>query len=171
MAFTELDMKKVNCFGWQFPRDKDWVKMALEARAHGWKVVQPKKFESCFAANVKDSYPALFAAEFVDLDTDIKWKVEFDNNKKLFKLSILDSDAEVMPEQKAEFFKNDAFKRTAKKAYEYMMRAKELYEEVVESHLRAGELLEVDEPKLEAILDFCKDQQLLRNFRLGKYIK
>ena len=171
MAFTELDMNKVNCFGWQFPRDKDWVKMALEARAHGWKVVQPKKFESCFAANVKDSYPALFAAEFTDLDTDIKWKVEFDNNKKLFKLSILDSDAEVMPEQKAEFFKNDAFKRTAKKAYEYVMRAKELYEEVVESHLHAGELLEVDEPKLEAILDFCNDQQLLRNFRLGKYIK
>ena len=166
-----LQIEKIFCFGWQFPRDKDWAKMALEAKVHGWKVVQPKKFESCFAANVKDSYSALFAAEFIDLDTDIKWKVEFDNNKKLFKLSILDSDAEVLPEQKAGFFKNDAFKRTAKKAYEYVMRAKELYEEVVESHLHAGELLEVDEPKLEAILDFCKDQQLLRNFRLGKYIK
>lgn len=146
--------------------------MALEAKAYGWKSIDKKKFESCFAANVVDSYLSLFTAVFEDLDTSIKWKVEFDNNRKLFKLSIDGSDdVEALPAQKVELFRNDAFKRTAKRAYEYVSRAAELYHSIVESHLLDGELVEVDEPKLEAVLSFCSDQQLLRNFRLGKYIK
>lgn len=172
MDFKNLDLRKIECFGWQTPRDKNWQKIATVASAKGWKNIDKKAFESCFAANIEASYKTLMSAVIEDLDTSVKWQVVFDNNKKLFNLSIFESDeAEVTLEQKAAFFKSDMFKRLSKKAYDYIISAKDTYNEAVKEHVNAGELLEVDEVKLEAIIDFCNDQQLLSNFRLGKYVK
>lgn len=172
MDFKNLDLRKIECFGWQTPRDKNWQKMAAAASTKGWKSINKKAFESCFAANIEESYKTLMSVVVEDLDTSVKWQVVFDNNKKLFNLSIFESDeAEVTLEQKAAFFKSDMFKRLSKKAYGYIISAKDTYNEAVKEHVNAGELLEVDEVKLEATIDFCNDQLLLSNFRLGKYIK
>lgn len=171
--FKNLDLRKITCFGWQAPKDKNWQKIAAAAATKGWsRSVDKKAFESCFAANVEASYKNLMVAVFEDLDTSILWQVAFDNNKKLFDLSIFESaEAEVTLEQKAAFFKSDMFKRTSKRAYACIIAGRDTYNKTVAEHVNAGELLEVDEPKLEAILAFCSDQQLLSNFRLGKYIK
>lgn len=81
------------------------------------------------------------------------------------------TNGEVLPEQKKILFKSDVFKRTAERAYELIIRAKKMIEECVDDHIQAGEFLQVDETKLEAIMDMLEDQMLLKNFRLRKYAK
>ena len=76
-----------------------------------------------------------------------------------------------MPNEKKAFFKSEVFKNTAKRAYELVMRGLKTYQDVVKQHLEDGELIEVDETKMEAIEHFLTDQTLLKNFRLGKFIK
>jgi len=50
-------------------------------------------------------------------------------------------------------FKSESFKKTAIRAYEILERAKKMIEDVLDDHIEAGELLEVDETKLSAILN------------------
>lgn len=64
---------------------------------------------------------------------------------------------EILPEQKKEFFKSEIFKKTAVRAYEILVRAKDQIEKVVMKHIEQGELLEIDEIKLEAIVHMLND--------------
>ena len=87
-------------------------------------------------------------------------------------MKLTDSEnGEILPEQKKELFKSETFKKTAARAYEILERAKTLIDDAVDDHIEAGEMLEVDETRLAAILNMLEDQQLLKNFRLRKYVK
>ena len=87
-------------------------------------------------------------------------------------MKLTDSEnGEILPEQKKELFKSETFKKTAARAYEILERAKKLIDDAVDDHIEAGEMLEVDETRLSAILNMLEDQQLLKNFRLRKYVK
>lgn len=77
----------------------------------------------------------------------------FDNNKGLWDICIEDSpDAELTIEQRADFFKSEIFKKTAKQAYYYITTAKKTYEQIVKQHIENGEMIDIDVVKLDAIL-------------------
>lgn len=77
----------------------------------------------------------------------------FDNNKGMWDVCIANSpDAEMPEEQRADFFKSETFKKTAKQAYYYIDEAKKSYQKIVKQHIENGELLDVDVVKLDAIL-------------------
>ena len=172
MDMQNLDVKKVEVFGWTSPRQDNWWYICNPAMSKGWKAVDVKKAEQSLKANVETCYKTLFTAEFEDLDDSIHYTVFFDNQKKLFDLKLTNSTAgEVLPEQKKELFKSETFKKTAARAYEILLRSKKLVEDLLDDHIEAGEMLAVDETKLSAVLSMLEDQQLLKNFRLRKYAK
>lgn len=71
----------------------------------------------------------------------------------MWSLQVQDSPkAEISLEQKADFFKSDMFKKVAGRTADLVARAVVQYNEVIEQHLKSGELLDVDEVKLAAIL-------------------
>lgn len=51
----------------------------------------------------------------------------------------------------------EVFKKTSKRAEQLVTRALKTYQEYVKPHLEAGELLKVDEVKIEAIEHFLQD--------------
>ena len=174
MALENLNIKKIQCFGWSTPLAKNWTTIASSSISKGWNGIDKKALESTLAADTEKSYKRLFESEFEDLDDSIHYTVWFDNAKKLFCLELTngkDNGAEILPEQKRDFFKSSMFKKTAKRAYELIERAKKIYEGQVKQHLEEGDLLECDETKLEAIESFLNDEQLMRNFRLAKWAK
>lgn len=172
MAFQNLDMKKVSCFGWCYPRNTDWWRMANSTISQGWHSLDQKKFEASFAKNVAESYEHLLEADFEDLDDSIHYTCFFDNNKKLYELKLTNTDTgEILSEQKKEFFKSESFKKTAKRAAELVSRAKDVFEKTVKPHVEAGEMLLLDEVKLEAIESFINDQTAMRNLKLGKWAR
>lgn len=167
-----LDIKKIEVFGWTSPKKDSWWYIANPSISDGWKSIDSKKLEQSLKQNVENCYKHLFTADFQDLDDSINYTVFFDNQKKLFDLKLTNSTTgEVLPEQKKELFKSESFKKTAIRAYEILERAKKMIEDVLDDHIEAGELLEVDETKLSAILNMLQDQTLLKNFRLRKYVK
>lgn len=114
----------------------------------------------------------LFEAEFEDLDDSIHYTVFFDNQKRLFDLKLSNTKSgEILPEQRKTFFKSDVFIKTAERAYEILLRSLKLFNETIKTHVENAELLDVNEIKLEAIESFLNDQQLMKNFRLKKYVK
>ena len=66
-------------------------------------------------------------------------------------------NGEILPEQKKEFFKSETFKKTVARAYEILERAKKQIEDLLDDHIEAGEMLEVDEVRLAAIIDMLED--------------
>lgn len=95
----------------------------------------------------------------------------FDNNKQLWGLQITNSpDAEIMIDQRADFFKSDLFKKIAKQTYHNIVDANEIYKKTVESHVESGELLLVDTVKLDAILHFINLEHFMQNLLNCKYL-
>ena len=174
MALENLNIKRIYCFGWSQPLNKNWTSIANSSINKGWKAIDKKALESTLAADVLRSYSRLFESEFEDLDDSIHYTVYFDNNKKLFCLELTngkDNGAELMLEQKKLFFKSDMFKKTTRRAHELLERAKKIYEGQVKQHIEDGDLLEIDEIKAEAVESFLNDSQLMRNFKLAKWAK
>lgn len=66
-------------------------------------------------------------------------------------------NGEILPEQKKELFKSETFKKTVARAYEILERAKKQIEDLLDDHIEAGEMLEVDEVRLAAIIDMLED--------------
>lgn len=87
-------------------------------------------------------------------------------------LQIQDSPkAEIELEQKADFFKSELFVKIASRTADLALRALDEYNNVIEQHLKDGELLEVDEVKLSAILHIINQQLTIDNIRNGKWMK
>ena len=87
-------------------------------------------------------------------------------------LQIQDSPkAEIELEQKADFFKSELFMKIASRTADLTLRALDEYNNVIEQHLKDGELLEVDEVKLSAILHIITRQLTIDNIRNGKWMK
>lgn len=167
-----LDIKKLEVFGWSHPKKDCWWYIINPSISKGWHSIDVKKAEQSLKTNILSSYTRLFSSDFEDLDDSIHYTVYFDNQKRLFNLELTNTkNGEILPEQKKEFFKSDLFKKTAARAYEILVRAKEQIENIVMTHIEQGELLEIDEIKLEAIIHMLNDQVLMKNFRLAKYAK
>lgn len=107
-----------------------------------------------------------------DLDNEIIWHASFLNDKGLWELEIANSpQAEVEPSQMADFFGSNEFKRIAKRAGWFLEEAKHLLIDVVMAKLETGELLDVDEVKLSAIMHWLSNKQFMENLRSGKFME
>ena len=165
------DFTYIECFGYTSPAAKSWLSLIGNAFDKRDKQAV-KDLEKSLKWNVESAYYRLVAAGVKDLDTDTEYFVSFVNGKKQWDIEIKDSKgAEVLPEDRDAFFKSDEFKRLLKQATNYLEEAASAYEGIVKQHIEAGELMDVDETKLEAIESMLEDGTLMKNLKSGKYIK
>lgn len=171
--FANLDLREAFCFGWEKDtKKKCWYNKALESKAIGWKKADVSGIELSLKQNVDACYFYLANFYFVDLDDEIKWHAFFDNSKGLWRLEIQDSPkAEIDAQQYADFFASDLMKKAASRAYDLIKRAEKEFEETLRYHLENGEMLQVDEVKLNAELHFINDSLLMENLKTCKWVQ
>ena len=170
--FENLDLNEWYCFGIEHPKENSWTTIALKSRTLGWKAIDVKKLENSLRQNVDSSYLFLASFYLTNLDDDMKYLCFFDNQKGMWGLQIQDSPkAEIDLEEKSNFFKSDMFKKIAERTADLIQRANDEYEQVIDQHLKNGELLEVDEIKLSAILHLANQKVTMQNLRSGKWMK
>ena len=155
--FEYLDIipEKVFCFGYDKNPNRDWVDIAKASIEKGWKHVDVGAIESSLTENVEQSYSYLASFWVSDPATDTKWVVRFNNDDAMWILDLdreQGTDAEVLPEQKEEFFKSETMKKIAKQTADYLIQANKILEEVVMNHIENGELMKVNPIKLERIV-------------------
>jgi len=127
--------------------------------------------------NIEASYYCLVGIVLEDLDSSIQYFLSFVNGKKMWALDLANvenpksPDVEVDPKFKVEFFHDDFIKKVIARSYDVLLDSKKLVENELMPHVEAGELLDVDETKLEAILHFLGDQQLMNNLKKAIYLK
>lgn len=169
--FANLDLRQLNSFGYSKSKWRDWVKMAHDSISNGWSTVDLQEFEECLAHNVQSTYLNITSMVFEDIDTSMNWRAYFINDKSLWCIEMLDSpNAEIEPDDKKAFIESEAFKKAVRKAAGAIDNAKNKFNQVVKTHLDNGELLEVDEVKLAAILFWIDNKYFMDNFRSGKCI-
>lgn len=169
--FAGLDLRGARCFSYSVPEQKNWKFLADQADDVGWKLIDSKQLERNLAKDVEASYMKIAQFKLVNVDDDTSYTLWFDNNKKLWNVSISDSPkADLDVEERANFFKSDMFKKVAKKVYYRLISAKESYDNIIRHHLEHGELLLVDTVKLNAIIHFLESEHFLDNLLNGKYL-
>lgn len=170
--FDNLDLNEWYCFGIEHPKKSSWAYICMKSRTLGWKAIDVKKLENSLRQNVDASYICLASFYLTNLDDDMKYLCFFDNQKCMWGLQVQDSPkAEISIEDKAAFFKSDMFKKIAQRTADIVLRANDEYEQVIDQHLKNGELLEVDEVKLSAILHLIGQTLTISNLRNGKWMK
>lgn len=166
-----VDLKNIACFGFTLPRKDSWYVLLHKVVSEGWKSIDIDTFQKTLNENVLEAYEHIVNILLRDIDTDTEYLARFDNKKKLWKLEIPGSDDDaVSPEDKKAFFKDENFKRTCKRADEILKNALTSCENMIMPEVEKGNFINVDEIKLEAILDMIKDQTFMKNLKLGKYI-
>lgn len=181
--FSNLDLKQITVFGrgnnFKDVAGKktgetagpDWAELAEQSKTVGWKNIDREALERSLTEDVEACYFRLVSFNVVDLDDDTVWHASFLNSKGLWDLEIANSPkADVEPQQMADFFSSEEFLKIAKKAGWILEGARALLEEVVNEPLENGELLEVDEVKLAAIMHWLSDKQVMENLRSGKFM-
>ena len=169
--FEGLDIRSVRCFGFKSPKQDSWKQIAQQSVSAGWKYIDVKQLEQDLAHNVDESYASIVEFTSEDVNTGIKWRAKFINDKQLWTLQIEDRpDAEVLLDDKVAFFTSELFLNFMKKALDYVLSAKKTYDEIVSQHLENGELLKVNEVKLSALLWYIDNKTFIDNFRLGEFI-
>ena len=164
--FESLDLKRINLFGGGL-----WTKLAAQSKTLGWNGIDKLALEKNLARSVDACYFRIVSFVVEDLDNEIRWHASFLNDKGLWELEIDGSpDADVEPEQMADFFGSEEFKKIAKRAGWLLEEAKHLLEDVVEPKLSMGDLLAIDEVKLAAIMHWLGDKQFMENLRSGKFM-
>lgn len=170
-VFANLDIRSAFCFGYSRPASRCWLCIAEQARDVGWKSVDVKELEASLAQDVDRSYMAIARLKVANIDDDMEYEVKFDNNKSLWSVEIFESpDADMTIEERADFFKSEMFKKIAKTTWRRVKEAKQTFDEVVRQHLDEGELLLVDDIKLDAIMSFLRQEHFLDNILEGKYL-
>lgn len=169
--FQNLDLRDAVCFGWQKnPSEKCWYNKCLLAKKFGWSKADREGIELSLKENVDNCYSCIVTLDFIDLDDEIPYRAEFNNEKMLWKLSIKDSpNAELEMQQIGDFFKSDLMKKSALRAADLVTRAVEMYKDMLSAHLEQGELLAVDEVKLAAILYNVNATLFMENLRTCKW--
>lgn len=177
--FTNLDLKQIAVFGrgngfsevGDHGAELDWAALAEQSKTIGWRGIDKEALEKSLAEDVNSCYFRLVSFNAEDLDDETTWHASFLNSKGLWDLEIANSPkADVEPSQMADFFGSEEFQKIAKKAGWILEQAKNLLEEVVGQPLENGELLEVDEVKLGAIMHWLSDKQVMENLRSGKFM-
>ena len=156
MAFERLDLRGASCFGWS-PVDREgdagWVSVARRCVSDGWSEAAARKIDKGLAADVALSFGRIASGRFVDLASQVRYRAYFDNSRGLWFLEIVDSPkAEPLDSDLQGFFGSDEVAAFARRCAQLALQAKDTYEEVVKEHLEKGELLDVNEQKLEWIL-------------------
>ena len=171
--FQDLDLREAFCFGWERDaKKKCWYNKSLEAKMIGWKNADVPGIQLSLKQNVDACYFYLVNFYFVDLEDETRWHAFFDNSKGLWRLEIQDSPkAEIDAQQYADFFASDMMKKSSARAYDLIKRAEKEYYETLQKRIEEGELLEVDEVKLEAILHFINDSLLMENLKNCKWVQ
>lgn len=170
-SFESLDLKSITIFGGKKTDEQTWAQLAEQSKTLGWKSIDQTVFQKSLARAVETCYFRLVSFNAETLDDEMRWHASFLNGKSLWDLELADSPkAPVEPEQMGEFFSSEAFKKIAKRAGWILKSTRDLISEVVVPHLEAGELLEVDEVKLAAIMHWLDDKQLLENLITGKFM-
>ena len=175
MAFERLDLKAVSCFGWSRP-DKSgetgWLSTARKCVSFGWSEDVARKIDDGLAADVSRSFGRIASGRFVDLDTQVQYRAYFDNSRGLWFLEIVDSpEADVLDEDLQGFFGSEEAGRFARRCAQLALSAKDAYENVVKEHLENGELLKVNEQKLEWIIRDLSVGRFVDNLRGCRYGK
>ena len=175
MAFERLDLKAVSCFGWSRP-DKSgetgWSSTARKCVSFGWSEDVARKIDDGLAADVSRSFGRIASGRFVDLDTQVQYRAYFDNSRGLWFLEIVDSpEADVLDEDLQGFFGSEEAGRFARRCAQLALSARDVYEKVVKEHLENGELLKVNEQKLEWILRDLSVGRFVDNLRGCRYGK
>lgn len=164
-------MHDIACFGFTLPRKESWYMLLHKVSSSGWKAVEDGKLEKSLAGNVKSSYENMVSMSFKDLDTDFEYLCGFDNKLKMWKLELPDSpDDAISKEDKKAFFKSEIFKRTCKRADEILTNAYESCKNMIMPEVEHGRFIELDETKLEAIMDMLDDPIFRKNLKIGKYV-
>lgn len=116
--FDGLDLRYVICFGYSFPKSDSWTNIAQVAIDKGWSNIDAKALEKDFMHNIEACYYNIAQFTLENVEDDMSYLLQFDNNKGLWHVSIKDSPkAEMTIEQRANFFKSEIFKKIAKQAY------------------------------------------------------
>lgn len=129
------------------------------------------------AESVEFGYTSLATIDIADLDDSIEYRLTFDNFKRLWKVELKNvkqpdsPDAEVDPKFKIDFMRDDLVKKIVQKAYSELTDAKRCLEDIVLQKVEAGDYIDIDETKLEAIADMLKDQVLMANLKKRQYVK
>ena len=164
--FESLDLKRISLFG-----GGPWTKLATQSKTLGWDGIDKLALEKNLARSTDACYFRIVSFVVEDLDNEIRWHASFLNDKGLWELEIDGSpDAEVEPEQMADFFGSEEFKKIAKRAGWLLEEARSLVQDVLQEHIDNGQLLAVDEVKLEAIMHWLGDKQFMENLRSGKFM-
>jgi len=156
MAFEHLDLdpRSVVCFGYDLDRNRCWTDIAEESVVKGWRHVDVGALEASLAENVEACYSSVARFGLNDPATDMRWRAAFDNDAALWTLCLDESQgtaAEVLPEQKEQFFASEAMKKIAAQAADYLYLAKRTLDEIVMRHVQNGELLKVNDVKLQKV--------------------
>lgn len=171
--FKNIDIKNITVFGKSMPKDKCWASMLSKAK--DFSLIDKNKFEDSLKWNVEASYYRLASITFKDLDTDIEWFLSFITDQKKWDLELgIDSpkaDATVTPDQKFDALNNPDIKRVVEKMNSVMLDAAALCKEKVMQHVEAGELLAVDETKLDRVLDAIDDSILMANLKKRVFVR
>lgn len=174
--FENLDLRGISVFGGKKKEEKEgkssWTELAEQSKTLGWKNIDCLALAESLARAVDASYFRIVSFKAEDLDTEITWHASFLNDKGLWELEIFNSPkAEVEPEQYRDFFSSASFKKIAKKAGWILEESRKLLEDIIEPRLSMGELLEVDEVKLAAVMHWLSDKQWMENLRTGKFME
>lgn len=169
--FENLDLRGISIFGGREGR-LAWSELAKQSKTLGWQNIDRLALAKSLARAVDATYFRIVSFKAEDLDTEITWHASFLNDKGLWELEIFDSPrAEVEPEQYRDFFSSASFKKIAKKAGWILEESRKLLEDIIEPKLYIGDLLEVDEVKLAAIMHWLSDKQWMENLRTGKFME
>jgi len=169
--FENLDLVEAFCFGWcPAAAENCWANIADASITRGWKNTDVRRLDVDLKKNVDACYFFPCQGSFRDLDTGYLWRAAFVADHMLWKLELPESEgAEVLPEDAKAFFSSEYFMKFAKRCGDLIGRAKKIYEKVVDQHLRNGELMSVDVPKLERILHDASVTRFTDNLRRAKY--
>lgn len=169
--FQNLDLKSIQMFGAMSKNVPNWIDLAQQSKTFGWKKTDRKSLEKSLAKNVEQSYFRIISFSIVDLDNDIEWRASFQNDKGLWNLEIANSPrADIEPSQMRDFFSSDLFKKIAKKAGQILNEAKNLLKDVLMLHIENGELLDINDVKLSAIMHWLENKQFCENLKSGKFM-
>ena len=171
--FKNIDIMNIAVFGKSMPKDACWTNMLKKAK--DFSLIDKKKFENSLKWNVEASYYRLASIVFKDLDTDLEWFLSFITDQKKWDLELsienTKADATVTPDQKFDVLNNPDIKRVIEKMNDVMLNAAAECKEKVMQHVEAGELLAVDETKLERVLDAIDDSTLMTNLKKRVFVR
>lgn len=171
--FKNIDITNIAVFGKSMPKDKCWT--TLLKKAKDFSLIDKKTFEDSLKWNVEASYYRLASIIFKDLDTDIEWFLSFITGMKKWNLELgiesKKADITVTPDQKFDALNNPDIKKVIAKMNDVMLDAAAVCNERVMQHIEAGELLAVDETKLERVLDAIDDKMLMDNLKKRVFVR